>query len=84
MGKGVAAKRDLGVLINKNSTGVSRQDAQAARKANGICTLGCIKHSKARWTKELTALLYSASLQPHLEVQFWAQNHTQSCKITTT
>lgn len=67
----------------QKSIGVSREEALVARRANPI--LGCINHSTARRMKEVTALLYSALVQPHLEccVQFGAQNHTQSCKIMT-
>jgi len=65
------AARDLRVLVG---SGLSRsqQRALAARTANG--SLGCIEHSTASRSEEVTVPLSSAMVWPHLEylVQLWA------------
>ncbi|KAK4822651.1 hypothetical protein QYF61_018603, partial [Mycteria americana] len=43
----------------------SQQCALAAKRAKHI--LGCIKHSITSWSREVTILLYSQTVQPHLE-----------------
>jgi len=37
----------------------------AVKRAN--CILECIKHSITSWSKEVVVVLYSASVQPHLD-----------------
>ena len=65
------AEKDLGVLVGAKLKR-SQRHALAVRRTNVI--LGCIKHSRTRWSKELIIPLYSALVRPPLEccVQFWA------------
>ncbi|KAK4815846.1 hypothetical protein QYF61_008449 [Mycteria americana] len=52
-----------------------------AKRAN--CTLGCIKHSITRQSKEVIILLYSVLVRPHLECrgQFWAPQLKKDVKV---
>ena len=57
------------------------QLALLAARANRI--LGCIKHNIASWSREVTVLLYSVLVWPHLEycVQFWAPQYKKDVKL---
>jgi len=65
------AERDLGVLVGRRLHS-SQQHALGAKRADHV--LGCIKHSMTSQSKDVTILLYSALVWPHLEycVQVWA------------
>ncbi|GAB0184565.1 mitochondrial enolase superfamily member 1 [Grus japonensis] len=56
-------ERHLGVLVN-SKLGMSQQCAQAARKAN--CILGCIKHSIASQSREVTVPLCTGAASPQV------------------
>ncbi|GAB0188707.1 mitochondrial enolase superfamily member 1 [Grus japonensis] len=57
------AERDLGVLVD-SKLNMSRQCAQAARKANRI--LGCIKHGIASWSREVIVPLCAGVASPQV------------------
>ncbi|GAB0175594.1 hypothetical protein GRJ2_000024600 [Grus japonensis] len=65
------AERDLWVWVD-GKLNRSQHCALAAKRANGA--LGCIQHSVAGWSRDVTVPLYTALVRPHLEhcVQFWA------------
>jgi len=69
------AERGLGVL------NTSQQRALAARRANRI--LGCIKHSIASWSREVSVSLYSVLVRPHLDycVQFLAPEFLNGVEV---
>lgn len=68
-GQRTGSGKGLGDLCDR---GINRdqQGALAARRANTI--LGCIRQTLASWSREVTMLLYSTFVWPHLEgcVQF--------------
>ena len=63
-------ERDLGSWVD-DKFNMSHQCVPAARRANHV--LGCMKHSTANQSREVTVPLYTALVWPHLEysVQFW-------------
>jgi len=46
--------------------------------------LGCIKHSTARWSREMIVPVYTALVQPHLDycVQFWVPQYKKEIKLS--
>ena len=57
-------KKDLGILVD-GKLDVSQQSALTAQKANHV--LGCIQRSMSSRVREVTLLLCSVLVRPHLE-----------------
>ncbi|KAK4830628.1 hypothetical protein QYF61_012453 [Mycteria americana] len=67
-------EKDLGVMVDTRLN-MSQECTLAAKKASGIP--GCVRHSIVSRSKEVTLLLYSVLIRPHLEycVQFRAPQY---------
>jgi len=78
--EGSPAERDLGVLVDSWLNMSQRCALEAKRTSH---TLGCIKHSITRRSKEVIISLYSALVRPYLEycVQFWAPQFKKGVKV---
>ncbi|KAK4815700.1 hypothetical protein QYF61_006683 [Mycteria americana] len=74
------AERDVGVWLD-GKVNMRERCALAAKRASRV--LGCIKHSIAGWSREVTVPLYTALVQPHLEccVQFWAPQYKEDIRL---
>ena len=75
-----AAENDLGVLVG-TKLNVNQQCAPAAKKVSSVPD--CIRQSITSRLKEVTLLLYSVVVRPHLKycIQFWAPQYKRELYI---